>query len=47
MDLNVYYVIYIDSDGDVVEDLSFVFKFNNMFVVDNEGIVLFIGFEGE
>jgi len=47
MDPNAHYAIHIDSDGDAVEDLSFVFKFNNMLAADNEGIALPIGPEGE
>ena len=47
MDPNAHYAIHIDSDGDAVEDLSFVFKFNNMLAAGNEGIALPIGPEGE
>ncbi len=47
MDPNAHYAIHIDSDGDAVEDLSFVFQFNNMLAADNEGIALPIGPEGE
>ena len=47
MDPNAHYAIHIDSDGDAVEDVSFVFNFTNMLAADNEGIALPIGPEGD
>ena len=47
MDPNAHYAIHIDNDGDAVEDISFVFNFNNMLAADNEGIALPIGPEGD
>ena len=47
MDPYAHYAIHIDSDGDAVEDLSFVFQFTNTLAADNEGIALPIGPEGD
>ncbi|GAB3035613.1 DUF4331 domain-containing protein [Bowmanella dokdonensis] len=40
------YVIHIDSDGDAVEDLSFVFDFDARLGADGNGIELSVGPEG-
>jgi|TARA_R110002126_G_scaffold72958_13_gene182145 hypothetical protein len=47
MDPNAQYTIHIDSDGDAVEDISFVFEFQSMLAAENEGIALPIGAAGE
>lgn len=47
MDPYAHYAIHIDSDGDAVEDLSFVFQFTNTLAANNEGIALPIGPEGD
>jgi len=47
MDPSADYAIHIDSDGDAIEDISFVFNFTNRLAAENEGIALSIGAEGE
>ncbi len=41
------YSIHIDNDGDAMEDITFVFRFNNQLGADNAGIALNVGASGE